>query len=106
MGVMLGLVGVVPNIFLASLVVAWMGLGSGFINVIIVAWLQRSAETSLLGRLMSLVMFASQGLAPVSYVIAGFLVDAHATVMFLAAGCLVLLGSGYAAANRAVRELD
>jgi MFS family permease len=83
-----------------------MGLGSGFINVIIVSWLQRSVETGLLGRLMSLVMFASQGLALVSYVIAGFLVDAHATVMFLAAGCLVLLGSGYAAANRAVREFD
>ncbi|MGA2820195.1 MAG: MFS transporter [Anaerolineales bacterium] len=106
MGVMLALVGVVPNVLFASLVVAWMGLGSGFINVIIVSWLQRSVETGLLGRLMSLVMFASQGLAPVSYVIAGFLVDAHATVMFLAAGCLVLLGSGYAAANRAVREFD
>ncbi len=40
---------------------------------------------------MSLVLLASLGLAPLSFAVAGALVDIHATLMFGVAGAIVIV---------------
>jgi MFS family permease len=106
LGAGLSLLGIAPNVVLASVVIGAMGLGSGFVNVVMIAWLQGRTDPQMLGRVMSLVMFASLGLAPLSFAIAGALVDLHATLLFAAAGAIVLVATGVSAANRRVRSID
>jgi MFS family permease len=106
LGAGLSLLGIAPNVLLASVVIGAMGLGSGFVNVVMVAWLQTRTNPHMLGRVMSLVMLASLGLAPLSFAIAGALVDLHATLLFAAAGAIVLVATGISAANRRVRTID
>ncbi len=106
LGAGLSLLGIAPNVVLASVVIGAMGLGSGFVNVVMIAWLQGRTDPQMLGRVMSLVMLASLGLAPLSFAIAGALVDLHATLLFAAAGAIVLIATGVSAANRRVRTID
>jgi len=60
----------------------------------------------MLGRVMGVLMFAAVGLAPVSFVVSGALVDLNPKIMFTAAGAIVLLVAGLSAANRTVRTID
>jgi len=106
LGVGLSLLGIVPNVVAASVVIGTMGVASGFVNVVFIAWLQGRTDPLMLGRVMSLVMLASLGLAPLSYAIAGALADLHATIMFVAAGAIVLIAAVFASASRAVRSID
>ncbi|MCI0485518.1 MAG: MFS transporter [Blastocatellia bacterium] len=100
------LIGFMPNHIGASVVIAFMGLGSGFTNVGMVAWLQMRTTPQMLGRVMSVVMLAGVGLSPFSFALAGALVDVDATFMFAAAGALVLLSAAIAAMSRTVRSID
>ncbi len=99
LGVGLALLGIVPNVWSASLVIAIMGMGSGFVNVLAIAWLQAHTDSSMIGRVMSLVMFASVGLSPISYALAGVMVDLHAGLLFGVAGAIVLVAAALAAAS-------
>jgi MFS family permease len=67
-----------------------VGAGVGYLNVSIIAWTQARTEPALLGRTMSFLMLGSVIAAPLSLAVAGVLVDANATAMFLAAGGLVV----------------
>lgn len=90
MGLGLALVGVAPLVGVVVLIMAGMGVGGGFVNVLAVAWLQRRVDPTMLGRVMSLVMLFSMGLAPISYAISGPFVQASPPIFFLAAGLLVV----------------
>jgi MFS family permease len=105
LGVGLALLGSVPNVWVASLVIAIMGMGSGFVNVLAIAWLQAHTDSSMIGRVMSLVMFASAGLSPISYALAGAMVDLHAGLLFGIAGAIVLVATALAALSP-LREMD
>lgn len=105
-GLGLALLGLAPSVVVAAALIGGMGFGSGLINVAAPSWLQARTDPAYLGRVMSLVSFASLGLAPVSFAVAGALVDVHATVMFAVAGLLVLAAAGYALANPAVRAME
>ena len=91
LGVGMAAIGVAPTPAVVTVVLATMGLGIGYINVVVMSWLQAHVEPSMLGRVMGLAMLASFGLGPVSLVLAGALIDTAATAMFLAAGTLVLV---------------
>lgn len=106
LGIGLALLGVMPNALAASLVIGAMALGSGFLNVGMMAWLQTRTDPRMLGRVMSVLMFAAVGLAPLSFVISGALVDLDPTMLFAAAGAIVLSVAGLSVANKSVRTID
>ena len=84
------LMGFVSSLPLAMAVLAAMGVLAGLINVQVFAWLQARIPDELRGRVLSLVMLGSFGLAPVSLVVAGILVEIGAiTPMFIGAGAIV-----------------
>jgi len=94
LGVGLGLIGVAPSVLTAFGLLAAMGLGAGFINVHVVSWLQGRTADAMRGRVMSMVMLGSVGLAPVSYALAGLIIDLGAvTAMFAVAGAIVVVAS-------------
>jgi MFS family permease len=104
-GTALGALGFAPDVRVASVLTGLMGLGAGFINVLIFAWLQARTPPAMLGRVMSLVMFASVGLQPISYAAAGVVADADLTLTFGLAGALILASGLAGAATRAIRKM-
>ncbi|HYL06487.1 MAG TPA: MFS transporter, partial [Thermoanaerobaculia bacterium] len=60
-----------------------MGFGVGFVNVQFSAWVQTRVERALMGRVMSVMMFAGFGMVPVSYALAGALTQWRLAAPFL-----------------------
>ena len=83
-----------------------MGASTGFLNVHLFSWFQQRVDVKLLGRVMSVLMFASVGLMPLSLVAAGVAVEWSLRGMFAGAGALVLLVTFVAALQAPVRDID
>jgi len=83
-----------------------MGASAGFLNVHLLAWFQQRVDRAMLGRVMSVLMFASLGLMPLSLAAAGIAVQWSLRGMFGGAGALVLLVTVIAALQPPVREID
>ena len=95
-----------PNLFVAGTLAALIGMTASFLAVINISWLQERSEPGLTGRVMSLAMFSAVALDPISYVLAGMLVDINLTVAFLAAGGLLLFTALLGATSRTMRTVD
>jgi MFS family permease len=104
-GAGLGLFGLVNSLLIAVVVAIGMGLAVGYTNVVSISWLQKRIPAEKMGRVMSLVMLGSFGLGPISNFVAGTLVDNHLTLMFGAAGLILVLMSLGSLANREVRAM-
>jgi hypothetical protein len=74
-------------------IVLVIGVTLGYINVVMVAWVQEKTDPLLLGRTMSFLMLGSVVAAPLSLALAAVLVDTYAAAMFAAAGALIV-GTG------------
>jgi MFS family permease len=83
-----------------------MSASAGFLNVHLLAWFQQRVDRAMLGRVMSVLMFASLGLVPLSLAAAGVAVQWSLRGMFAGAGALVLAVTCIAALQRPVREID
>lgn len=92
LGAAMALIGVAPNVPSAFALLGAMGLGAGFINVHIISWLQGRTGEEMRGRVMSIVMLGSVGLTPLSYALAGLVVDLGAVPIMFATGGAILLG--------------
>lgn len=90
LGVGLALIGLAPSVAVVTGLAFVMGIGVGFVNVVVMTWVQHRTEIAMLGRVMSLLMLAGTGLAPISLLAAGILIDVHPTALFIAAGALIL----------------
>jgi hypothetical protein len=103
----LGIVGVglVPSLLPAVLLMGVTGVGTGVINTYGISWLQRRTDPSMVGRVMSLVMLASQGLTPVGYAVSGVVAQLNTTALFLIAGAMILACGLGAVTSRRVRSL-
>jgi MFS family permease len=83
-----------------------MGASAGFLNVHLLAWFQQRVDRTILGRVMSVLMFAGIGLMPLSLAAAGVAVQWSLRGMFAGAGTLILVVTLIAALQRPVREID
>ncbi|GAA6614746.1 MFS transporter [Scytonema sp. NUACC26] len=96
----------IPNIALASITIAILGLCSGLFTVVGITWVQKQTPPEILGRVMSLGMFSSFGVAPFSFAVAGLLVNLNLTILFTVAGSIMLTTSILLAANPSVRKIN
>jgi MFS family permease len=90
-GVVLGLLGVIPNTWLDFALMLGMGLGNGYIGITLFTWIQTRTPKAMLGRVMGLVMFSNIGLLPISQAISGVVSSWNLTLLFGLAGGLILL---------------
>ncbi len=104
-GVGVMLVGYAPTLVVACLLMALVGACTGFVNVLLITWLQRQIAKEMMGRMMSLVALAGVGLAPISNAIAGALADHNLLTMFLLAGGLLVLTCLVSLLNPQVRNM-
>lgn len=96
----------IPNILLASVTIAVLGFCSGFFTVVGITWIQGRTPSEMLGRVMSLGMLSSFGIAPFSYALAGLLADLNLTILFSVAGSIMLIATALLTANPSVRTID
>ena len=96
-GAAVSLIGLAPNVPLAFVLLAVIGLGAGFLNVHVVSWLQARTAEEMRGRVMSLVMIGSAGLVPVSYAVSGAIVDFGAVTIMFAVGGAIIAGASLTA---------
>lgn len=104
-GTSLMFLGFVPNVVLASLTIVVLGFCSGFFIVTEITWIQKRTPPAILGRVMSLRMLSSFGIAPFSYALAGLLVDLNLTILFSLTSGIILMLMASLAANPSVRAL-
>ena len=102
----IGLVPKANGLIMIAVLLAVMGLGVGFVNVQFSAWLQMRVERALLGRVMSVLMFAAVGLVPVSLALSGVLAQWSLKGLFIAAGAVLVVTSVAALSGKAAREID
>lgn len=106
LAILLAATGLLYSLIGLCVVMFLMGLASGYSNVHMTAWYQERVDPSMMGRVMSLRMFAVFGFMPVSLAIAGFLAGKSLEILFVSAGALMFVVSLLAATQRAVRSMD
>jgi MFS family permease len=87
--------GVSHILWLSWVALILLGLVAGFSNIQILAYLHRETRPDMMGRVMSLIMFCGQTLIPASYILAGAVSKIGVTALFIIAGVLIVLGTGY-----------
>jgi len=93
----------VPNLIFAVALAVAIGATASFLGVVNVTWLQERAEPGLTGRVMSLAVLATTALDPISFALAGVLVEASLEATFVGAGALLILTTLLGAASRTMR---
>jgi len=104
-GIGIASLGFVGSTAVAFMLVLVMGIGNGYISIVLITWLQKRTAKSMLGRLMSLVMVASAGLLPVSEAISGVVIGLSLPGLFAGAGVLLILVALWAAVLPEMRSL-
>ena len=89
-GAVVGSLGFISQMWLGFGLLLLLGLGNGYLAIILFTWIQRRVSRSMLGRTMSLLTFSSLGLVSVSQAISGAVGKWNLDVLFVAAGGLVL----------------
>jgi MFS family permease len=105
-GICTASIGLLSQLWFLLPVLFVMSASAGFLNVHLLAWFQQRVDRAMLGRVMSVLMFASLGLMPLSLAAAGVAVQWSLRGMFAGAGALVLVVACIAALQRPVREID
>jgi MFS family permease len=94
LGVAQALVGLAPSVWVALPIGTFIGLGVGFLNVRVIAWLQARTPVGMRGRVMSLIMLSGVGMAPFSLAISGAIIDLGAvTLTFAVAGAIIVVAA-------------
>jgi MFS family permease len=105
MGVALALLPLSTATAYAAVMALIMGAVNGYVNISFFTWLQKRVPEHLMGRVMSVIMFASVGLTPVSTALAGVLIDWNLTAVFIGGGILMALVTLLSLTSRAVRDM-
>jgi MFS family permease len=102
MGVGLALLGLLSSLVPAAVVAALMGLGQGYVVIQFITWLQLRTAPHMLGRMMSVLLFAVVGLTPLSSTVAGALIQWSPSAVLVGAGALMVAILGVAALSPSV----
>ena len=103
--VLLGL-GWLNTTLIDIILMATIGIGNGYLGLVIFTWIQLRTPKDMLGRVMSMLMLASLGLVPLSQAISGAISKWNLTGLFVLAGILVLSMTFWAAFQPALRSLS
>ena len=101
----MALLGFSSTLFQMAAPVFAMGAASGYLVVFFFSWLQGRTPAAMMGRMMSLVLFASVGLVPVSEALSGVLMRASVTALFVGAGLVLAALLVRAALTPSLREM-
>ncbi|MEO8609412.1 MAG: MFS transporter [Chloroflexota bacterium] len=105
MGIGLALMPLFTSTPVIAVIMLLIGVTNGYVNINFFTWLQKRVPQELMGRVMSLLIFSSVGLAPISNALAGVILQVNLNVLFIGGGLLMALISLLAILLPAVRQM-
>ena len=105
-GVALGLFGFIRLTWVDFGLNLVLGMGNGYIAILMFTWMQTRTPKEMLGRMMSMVMLSSTGLIPISQAIAGAVSKWSLSVLFVSAGVLIVLVTLWAAVQPGLKTFS
>ena len=105
-GICLGSIGWIDRMPSLAAALFLMSGAAAFLNVQLLVWFQQRVDRAMMGRVLSVLTFASIGLTPISMALAGIAITWSLHGMFLIGGGMVLLVTLLATMARPVREID
>ena len=105
-GLGLAVLGISTQLVWACAILVFIGLGGGLANIIILALVQANTDKRMLGRVMGLMMFGMSLLEPLSFALAGAMADANLTLLFAAAGAIILTTTILSLGSTALRTTN
>lgn len=106
LGIGVMLLGVSSSLPFSFAVGLAMGVANGYVTILFITWLQSQTPKNMLGRLMSLLMFAAVGLNPISMALSGLFMKLDPTATFVAAGAImtaIVLLAGFTSEARTMK---
>ena len=96
----------VTETWIAAVALLILGVGNGYLAITLISTLQERTPQAMLGRMMSLILFANVGLVPVSQTVSGALIKLDMNSLFIGAGILMALLGVWMAFNPTTRSLS
>jgi MFS family permease len=106
LGIALMAFGWILSTWLDFLLILVVGVGNGYIGLLLFTWIQQSTPKNMLGRVMSMTMLASMGLVPLSQAVSGWVSKWNLTGLFVFSGSLLLFVATWLALNPGLRLLS
>ena len=89
MGIGIGVLGLTTSTLVGGITQFITGLAIGYVQIMFITWLQKRTPAALMGRMMSLLMFALLGLQHISESRTGAAISTDATALFVGGGILM-----------------
>jgi MFS family permease len=105
-GLVTAMLGFIYSTWIDLALMVLLGVGTGYITIILFTSIQTRTPKAMLGRIMSLLMLSSTGLVPVSQALSGVIVAWNLTVLFVLAGGLIVLVTFWTAFQPALETLS
>lgn len=90
-GVALGGFGFIRSTWLDFALMLLLGAGNGYVAILMFTWMQTNTPKAMLGRMMSMVLLAGNGLVPISQALSGAVIKWSLETLFVTAGLLIVL---------------
>ena len=90
-GIVIGSLGFIPYTWVDFGLLLLLGLGNGYVAILMITWIQTRTPKEMLGRMMALLMLFSTGLVPIAQAISGVLSKWNLTLLFALPGGLILI---------------
>jgi MFS family permease len=90
-GAVIGSLGFIRFVWLDFSLMLLLGVGNGYLSILLFTWMQTRTPREMLGRMMSILMFSNTGLVPIAQAISGAVSKWSVTALFGSAGALVML---------------
>jgi MFS family permease len=85
-GLAVGAMGFIRSTTMLFIIIFLLGLGNGYIVILVLTWIQSRTPRDMLGRMMSMLMLTNTGLSPVSQAASGAVMKVSFTGLFVLAG--------------------
>ncbi len=105
-GFVVAIFGFIPSTAIDFCMMLVLGSGNGYLAILLYTWMQTRTPRQMLGRVMSLLMFANTGLVPVSQALSGAASKWNLDLMLIIAGGLALLVTAWAATRPELTEFS
>jgi hypothetical protein len=99
-------IGLLHILWTLSSVLLLMGMSAALMNIQIISWIQQRIEPAVMGRVMSVLLFFSLGLMPLSLAITGLALEWSLIGTFLISGGALLLVTITGALQPSVRQIE
>jgi MFS family permease len=90
-GLAIGSMGFIRSTTVLFVIIFFLGLGNGYIVILVLTWIQSRTPREMLGRMMSMLMLTNTGLSPISQAVSGAVMKWSFPGLFILAGAGLLL---------------